>query len=151
MNPPKRWHARLNTDLLLALAPLARRVGLEPFGDSTGVFADVERDWRVPDQAYARPEQGIDEGLVGAELVVEIRSPGDESHDKLLFYAARSITEVLIVDEDRGFELYRLGPDGRYARVEGPSATATSAVLGVTFSTAGDRLRIGWEGGSTDV
>jgi Uma2 family endonuclease len=35
-----------------------------------------------------------------AALVVEIISPGDESWEKLLFYAAHHVDEVLIVDPD---------------------------------------------------
>ena len=69
----------------------------------------IERDWRNPDQAYSRPEDGVDEGLTSAELVVEVCSAGDESYEKLGFYAARGIQEVLIVHEDRRFELRQLG------------------------------------------
>ena len=151
VHPPRHWHTRLNTDLLLALAPLARRFGLGPYGDGTGVFADPESDWRVPDQAYGRPEHIIDEGVTGAELVVEIRSPGDESYAKLPFYAARGVTEVLIVHEDRRFELYRLDDEGRYVLAEDGSGTAISAVLGVRFTTDDGRLRLDWDGGSAEV
>ena len=148
VNPPKLWHPRLNADLLLALAPLAKALGLDPFGDSTGIFADLETDWRIPDQVYARPDQAIEEGLTGAMFVVELRSPGDESYAKLPFYAGRGIPEVLVVHEDRRFELYRLA-SGAYEPVGDP---ATSAVLGVTFSTvAGPKLRLTWDGGSADV
>lgn len=157
VNPPKYWHGRLNTDLLLVLGPLARRVGLEPHGDQTGVFAHLEQDWRVPDQVYARPEQAIDEGLSGADLVVEIRSPGDESYAKLPFYAARAVTEVLIVHQDRRVELHRLRDDGSYVVIDDGSGTATSASLRVRFTTVlptnggGPRLRIDWDGGSAEV
>lgn len=151
VNPPKRWHARLNTDLLLVLAPIARRLGLEPYGDSTGVFADVGQDWRVPDQVYARADQGIEEGVTGAELVVEIRSPEDESYAKLDFYATRGISEVLIVAQDRRVELYRLDAQGAYERVGERSASVTSVVLGVRFTTAASRLHLDWDGGSAEL
>lgn len=151
VHPPKRWHTRLNTDLLLALAPLARRAGLDPYGDSTGLFTDVEHDWRVPDQVYARPEHGIDEGVTGADLVVEIRSPGDESYAKLPFYAARGVTEVLVVHEDRRFELYRLDDERGFVLVDDGSGVATSAVLGVSFSTVDGRLGLDWDDGSVRI
>jgi len=152
VNPPKRWHARLNADLFLALAPLARRAGLEPYGDNTGVFADPAQDWRVPDQVHARPELGIEEGLSGADLVVEIRSPGDESYEKLPFYAARAVGEVLIVHQDRKFELYRLRDDGNYVVIEDGSGRVTSVPLQATFTTVeGPRLRIEWDGGWAQV
>ncbi len=148
VNPPKYWHPRLSFDLGLVLGPLARRAGLEPSGDSVGVFADLEMDWRVPDQVYARPDQAIEQGVTGAELVVEIRSPGDESYAKLPFYAARGITEALIVHRDRRFELYRLDDDKTYQPVE----DGRCSVLGVTFTTVdGAKLRITWSDGSAEV
>ncbi|MDQ6727548.1 MAG: Uma2 family endonuclease [Actinomycetota bacterium] len=148
VNPPKLWHPRLNADLFLVLAPLARLAGIEPYGDSAGVFADIERDWRVPDQVYVRPDQEMEEGVTGAELVVELRSPGDESYAKLPFYAARGITEALVVHRDRRFELFRLGSDGSYA----PVADGRSVVLGVTFATVdGPKLQVAWEDGSAEV
>jgi len=152
VNPPKRWHSRLSTDLLAILIPLARQVGLEPYGDSTGVFANPEDDWRVPDQVYARPDQGVDEGVTGAELVVEIRSPGDESYKKLPFYASRGVREVLIVHQDRRVELHRLRDDDTYVLVDDGNGTATSTTLHVTFTTiAGPSLRVEWEGGAAQV
>jgi len=152
VNPPKQWHARLNTDLFLILAPLARRVGLDPYTDNVGIFADLDLDWRIPDQTYARPENIIDAGLNGAELVVEIQSPGDESREKFAFYAARMVREVLIVNEDRRVELYRLGDDGSYALVDDGSGTAHSAALAVSFTrVAGPRLRVDWNGGSAEI
>jgi Uma2 family endonuclease len=148
VNPPKRWHPQLNSDMFRVLAPLADRASLSSYCESTGVYADLEEDWRVPDQVYARPDQEIEEGVTGAELVVEVRSPGDESYAKLPFYASRGITEVLIVHQDRRFELYRLGDDGTYQPVE----SGTSAVLGVTFTTVdGPKLRIASDDGTAEV
>ena len=116
---------------------MGRRVALR---EPAGIFADAE-DWRVPDQVYARPDQEIEEGLTGAELVVEIRSPDDESYAKLPFYAGRGITEAMIIHRDRRFELVRLDDAGAYQPVQ----DGRSTVLGVTFSTvegpeAPDRL-----------
>jgi Uma2 family endonuclease len=147
VNPPKSWHALLNGDMLRALGPLADRAGLRSTGDALGVFA-AENNWRVPDQAYLRPEHIVEEGVVGAELVVEFRSPGDESYEKMPFYAARGITEAMIVHRDRRFELFRLDAAGAYQPVE----DGRSTVLGVTFRTVdGPKLRIDWEGGSAEV
>ena len=36
--------------------------------------------------------------LPTAALVVEVVSPGDETYDKLQFYACHNVDEVLIVD-----------------------------------------------------
>ena len=147
VNPPKRWHPRLNSDMFRVLAARADQAGLTSYCEATGVFEDVEDNWRVPDQVYARPDDEIDEGVTGAELIVEVRSPGDDSYDKLPFYAERGITEVLIVHQDRRFELYRLA-GGEYQPVE----NGRSDVLDVTFSTVeGPKLRIAWDSGSAEV
>ena len=152
VNPPKRWHGRLNTDLLHVLIPLARAVGLEPYGDATGVFG-AKNNWRVPDQTYARAEDETDDGVIGAQLVIEIRSMGDESYQKLPFYAARGVTEVLIIHQDRRFELRRMGGHDQYAVVEpGPDGSTTSTVLPVALQTvAGPALRVTWATGSSEV
>ena len=147
VNPPKVCHQRLNFDMAHVLGPIARQIGLEPLNDA-GVIADITKNFRVPDQVYARPEQLTEDGAATAELVVEVRSPGDESHLKLPFYAERGVSEVLIVHQDRRFELYRLGATGEYEAVEG----GRSNVLDVTFSTVdGPKLHLSWEGGAAEV
>ena len=147
VNPPNSWSPRLNGALLVVLGPLAVRAGLSPTAGA-GVFADLETDWRVPDQVHARPDQEIEEGLIGAELVVEVRSPDDESYAKLPFYAARGVTEALIVHRARRFELYRLDDDKTYQPVE----DGRCSVLGVTFTTVeGPKLRITRSDGSAEV
>lgn len=151
VNPPKYWHTRLNTDLLFVLGPLAAPLGLRPHGDATGVFGSAG-DWRVPDQAYARPDAATDDGLSTAELVVEVRSPADDTYDKLPFYAERGIAEVLVIHEDRRVELYRRRDDGAMVAVETEEGAVRSSVLGATFTTtAGPLLRVDWQGGSAEV
>jgi Uma2 family endonuclease len=152
VNPPKRWHDLLGIELALVLAPLAKTLGMEAIGGAHGVFGAAD-DWRVPDQVYARPEDGIDQGYVSAELVVEIRSPGDDSYRKLGFYAARGVGEVLILHEDRRVELFRLGDDGVLAPVTPADGGAVCCeALGVTFTTvAGPRLRVAWDGGCAEI
>jgi Uma2 family endonuclease len=152
VNPPKRWHAELGSDLFLLLAPRAKARGLRAVQEAGGVFGAAD-DWRVPDQVHARPEDGRDDGYVSAELVVEIRSPGDDSYRKLGFYAARGIGEVLILHEDRRVELFRLDGDGVLIRVSpGDDGGVCCEALGVTFTTvAGPRLRVAWDGGCAEV
>ena len=124
-----------------------RRLGMEKFDERW------EGEWHLPtevvaDQVYVQPEQVIEEGVTGAELVVELYSPGDESYAELPFYAGRGIAEALIVHRDRRFELFRLDTAGAYQPVE----DGRSTVLGVTFSTVeGTKLRIDWDGGSAEV
>ena len=150
VNPPKSWHAYLNGELLMALGPLARARGLLIMVEG-GVFGAAD-DWRVPDQVYARPEDVRDEGVVSAELVVEIRSPNDDSYRKLPFYASRGVAEVLIVHEDRHVQLFRLDGRGEMAMVVPGSGGVRCEALGVTFATvAGPTLRIAWDGGVAEV
>jgi Uma2 family endonuclease len=150
VNPPKFWHAELSLRLGHVLVPMADARGLRAAGEG-GVFGAAD-DWRVPDQIYVLPEDVRDDGVVSAELVVEIRSPGDDSYRKLGFYAARGVGEVLIVHQDRRFELFRLG-DGVLAPVSpGDGGGVCCKTLGVTFTTvAGPRLCIAWDGGSAEV
>jgi Uma2 family endonuclease len=152
VNPPKYWHGWLNEALRDVLRPLAQARGLRAHGEGFGLFA-AEDDWRVPDQIYARPEHVSDDGLVGAELVVEIRSPRDDSYRKLPFYASLGVAEVLILHEDRSVVLYRLGAGASLVPVPaGTDGSVRSDVLGVWFSTVdGPRLRITWDGGSAEA
>ena len=151
VNPPKRWHGHLNSRLHRVLAALAEARGLDAYMSEAGVFGAAD-DWRVHDQVYARPEDGRDLGFVSAELVVEVRSPGDDSYRKLGFYAARGVSEVLIVHEDRRVELFRLAGGALAPVAPGPDGDVRCEALGVTFTTvAGPRLNIAWDGGSADV
>lgn len=151
VNPPKRWHPLLQGRLLHTLWPLAEAAGLDPYGDSLGVFG-ADDNWRVPDLAFVRPVDSFEEGVRSARLVIELRSPGDDSYKKLPFYAARGVEEALIVHEDRRVELYCRRDDGEMVRVTLADGGARSAVLDCTFHTVeGPALRITWAGGSAEV
>ena len=74
----------------------------------------TEEDYRIPDGGVHRP--GPDELYYAtAAIVVEIVSPDDETQDKLPFYAAHDVDEVLIVDPQKRSVswLGRSGPSGR--------------------------------------
>jgi Uma2 family endonuclease len=152
VNPPKMWHTRLNKQLLAALAPRAEALGLEPFSEPVGLFG-ADNDWRVPDQIYFRPDDAREEGVVSAELVVEIRSPGDDSYKKMSFYASRGVAEFMIIHEDRQFELYRLNQDGQFVPAKpDDDGVVRSQVLDVGFATVvGPRLQVTWDGGAAEV
>jgi Uma2 family endonuclease len=152
VNPPKMWHATLNMDLFFALAPRAQALGLRPHAGPVGLLA-ADNDWRVPDQIYFRPEDAREEGVVSAELVVEIRSPGDDCYKKLPFFASRGVAEVMIIHEDRRFELYRLNDDGHLVPAKPEDdGCVRSHVLDVAFTTVdGPRVRVEWDGGSAEV
>jgi Uma2 family endonuclease len=70
-------------------------------------------NYRIPDLVLLTPERfGIDQNeyFEGApDVVVEIRSPGDESYEKREFYAQLGVPEVWIIDRDRKTpEIYTL-------------------------------------------
>lgn len=71
------------------------------------------RDFRIPDLVLlAEDRLGIDKEEYiagGPDVVVEIHTPDDESHDKLPFYATIGTREVWIIDRDsKTPEIYAL-------------------------------------------
>jgi Uma2 family endonuclease len=148
--PPSTEHQSLGVELFLVLGPLAKRRGLNPWYDPTGLFRPgVDNDWRIPDQMYTDPARRSERGIEGgAALVVEILSPHDETYQKLDWYASVGVGEVLVVDpKTRRVELYR-NRDGRMERVDEPLVLDA---LGVTAETVDGKLRLTWDGGSADI
>lgn len=107
--------------------------------------SDQETDWRqnyrVPDVAVfleGNPAQDRDTHWFGGpDFAVEIVSPGDRSLEKLPFYAAVGVRELLIVDRAPwSLQLFRFGPE-RVASAESSSmeksATLESRVLPLKF------------------
>lgn len=133
---PSAGHQRLGGDLFLVLAPLARAAGLVPFYE-TGLYRPgVDDDYRVPDQLYARPEQVSVRGAEGGvPLVVEIRSPHDETDKKLSWYADLGVGQVLVLD-----------PSTRTA-----SADRIEALRVDLATVDGPRLRLSWSDGSAEI
>lgn len=117
---PTHRHADLDQQLAEILGPLAKRVGLR----GSGPFNLGESgNFRVPDRGLHQRIGGA--WLPTAAMVIEIVSPDDETWQKLDFYAAHEVPEVLIADpEEQEVTLLRLH-DGRYDRV------ADSTLLGV--------------------
>ena len=140
--PANGTHQRLGTDLMWVLRPLIEERGLEASYE-TGFFRAAD-DYRVPDWAVYRRDQASERGTEGAELVVEIRSPGDESMAKISWYVAQGCREILVVDRDTlAVELHT--PNGHRGR-------AVSNVLGCTLETIdGPAVRITWDGGAATI
>ena len=143
-------HQRLGAELLQVLAPLSKRRGLVPSYE-TGLFRSSD-DYRVPDQLYCRPEHQSERGAEGAELVVEIRSEGDETYDKIGFYAGLGVREMLIVHpRSRRVELLRAVGATLLPVTADTQGAVCCDVLGALFATVAGRLRITWEDGVADV
>ncbi len=89
-------HARIVQQLAVLLDGPARAAGLLP-AMSEFNLGESEHDFRVPDGGLHRPgAAGV--WLSTAALIVEGLSPDDETWQKLPFYAAHDVDEVLIVD-----------------------------------------------------
>jgi len=133
VNPaPHRGHAKVAQQLAVLLDAPARAAGLLPMVSSFNLGEAA--DYRVPDGGLFRP--GPDAVYMStAALVVEIVSPGDMTWEKLDFYAAHAVDELLIVDlqEHRvhwlglsrreyqpidSSRLIELGPDELAARID---------------------------------
>jgi hypothetical protein len=97
------------------LGPPARAAGLESLIREFGLGAPG--DYRGPAGGLHRePPRGVWQPT--AALVIEIVSPGDERWDKLPFYAAHDVNEVLIVDpEEHAIHWFGL-EDGEYRPIE---------------------------------
>lgn len=150
--PPGGTHQEVGSELFLVLGPIAKSRGLAPRYDSTGLYRTAT-DYRVPDQQYVHPEQLSDRGTEGAELVVEIRSDDDDTYDKVDWYAAVRVREMVIVHpQERRVELLRATGDRLLPVTADAGGVVRSDVLGVGFLTVdGPALRITWVGGAADI
>lgn len=140
----------VQADLFHVLYTLARRRGLLPRFE-TGLYRTTT-DYKVPDQLFCRPDQRSERGAEGAELVVEVRSPGDETYDKIDWYAALGVREMLIVHPDgRRFELLR-NVGGRLLPVSaGESGVVRCEVLALGLATVDSTLVLTWEAGTAQI
>ncbi len=148
--PPGGPHQRLSTAFLIAVGPVAAGRGLVPHAE-TGLYQTGD-DYRVPDQLYCHPEHLSERGAEGAELVVEVRSDGDETYRKLPFFAAVGVREVLVLHpRDRTAELFR-AVDGELRPVSpDPEGGLRCDVLDVHLRTVDGQLRIAWADGTAAV
>ncbi len=126
---PSIEHADLSQQLAELLGPPARAAGLRPTMSEFNL-GESEHDFRVPDGGLHRPGAS---GLwhATAALVVEILSPDDETWQKLPFFAAHHVDEVLIVGPAQrtvtwlGLRGGEYGPVGRSGLIElGPAELA---------------------------
>ena len=129
---PSGQHAIIAQQLAELLGPPARAAGLVATMHEFNL-GDGEHDFRVPDGGLHRtPPLGAWHST--AALVVEIVSTGDETRDKLPFYAAHGVDEIIIVDpEDRSVEWLALSAS-QYRPLE------TSGLIGLGPTELARRL-----------
>ena len=113
---PNFAHALIAQQLAELIGPLARAAGLESAMHEFNL-GDSEQDFRVPDGGLHRPG-AAGTWLPTAAAVVEILSLGDETWEKLSFYATHGVDEVLIVDPgERKVHWFELA-NGKYSTVQ---------------------------------
>jgi Uma2 family endonuclease len=119
-------HGRLQAQLMIILQARAGDDGLILSGPFNLGEPD---DFRVPDAGLhsARAEPDPDSVYLSTAVVaLEIVSPGDETLDKLPFYAAHGVDEVIVVDPaERRVAVLALTGD-HYAPADASSALGIS-------------------------
>ena len=137
-------HQRLVMRLTVALDEVVRGNGLGEVFPGTNVTdnkANWEHNYRCPDVvvvlAGGRAKSNGPAFVGGPDFLIEVRSPGDRSLEKLGFYAAIGVRELLVVDRDtKELELYALR--GSALQSQGRSTptapeTLISSVLPLSF------------------
>lgn len=101
--PPSEEHQRISGELFVALHGTVTEAGLAVRYE-TALFdpeAPEASDYRVPDLVVFGAGRRSDRGVEGgAALVVEIRSPGDESLEKVDFYQRVGVREIVMIHRD---------------------------------------------------
>jgi Uma2 family endonuclease len=141
---------RAHQDLGGAMETYLRLRWARPHGNR--VYHDINlaspggwpNNYRIPDLLLLTPARfSIDrnEYFEGApDVVVEIRSPSDESYEKLEFYAQLGVPEVWIIERDsKAPEIYVLQAGGYVQKAAGAEGWVLSDVTGI-------ELRIGHPG-----
>lgn len=93
---PHLRHGRLDAQLIRLLGPYGDAAGLTI---STIFNLGEPGDFRVPDHGLHRdgPEAVF---MATAAVVVEVRSPGDETYEKFGFYADHGVDEIVVLEPD---------------------------------------------------
>src|SRR3972149_6689811 len=103
---PSRSHQDFKFQLLSWLHQFwAKPLGNRAHGEiNLASIGGWPSNYRIPDLILLTPERfGIDHDVYfegSPTVVVEIRSPGDETMEKLPFYAQLGVPEVWVVDRD---------------------------------------------------
>jgi Uma2 family endonuclease len=150
---PTLEHQRVIDEMIIFLKPhlRARGRGLLVAGINVLQHAQGWKNYRIPDLTFVATgrehilhEDGVRAG--GPDAVIEIRSPGDDTYEKLPFYAAIGTHEVVIVDRDtKATEIRRLAAGGLIMIEPDADGWLLSETMNVRFrriDTPPSRLRI---------
>src|SRR5919109_4942712 len=112
---PSVEHQRVVREVVEFLSPLMKRRERGQIALQVNVFNEAfpGEDYRIPDLvfvAHGREHVLAKDGVRGGpDVVIEVRSPHDETYDKLPFYAALGVREAVVIDSiTRRVELCRL-------------------------------------------
>ena len=102
-------------------------------------------DYRIPDLILLLPTQFDilrETHIQGPpSLVVEIRSPNDETYDKFSFYAALGVPEILVIDRESKVPQRYVLEQGSYRMTESASeGWLASPEIGVEYRSPGNAL-----------
>ncbi|MFO0801953.1 MAG: Uma2 family endonuclease [Gemmataceae bacterium] len=140
---PNRRHQDFARDLLIWLhqwwaQPRGNRVNQEVNLTTPEDEEEWTSNFRIPDLVLLTPDRfGIDQGdyMAGAPLVViEVRSPRDETYEKFPFYADLGVPEVWVFDRDsREPEIYALSGTEYKLQSAGEDEWIASRASGIEF------------------
>jgi len=134
---PAYEHQRILDRMLLFLAPLIERHRSGTLVSGINVFNEKRSDdYRIPDLTFVaagRESVLAPDGVRGGpDAVVEVRSPEDETYEKLPFFAALGVREVIVVDRDtKRPEVFRLAGPQYVAVAPDREGSIPSQCLGV--------------------
>lgn len=138
---PTYGHQRMVDRLLLFLVPFLERSGRGVLVSGINVFGGKEQpdDYRIPDLTFVAAgrerilrDEGVRDGAPDA--VIEIRSPGDETYEKLPFFAGLGVREVIVIGRDNKVpEVFRLAGTQYLAVATDRDGYVASETLGVRF------------------
>jgi len=146
-----REHQRILGDLIEFLRPRLRETRRGTLAVGINVFREwgAALDYRIPDLTFVaagREHVLRDDGVRGGgpDAVIEIRSPEDETYEKVPFYAALAVKEVIVCQRGSKVpEIFRLGRS--LALQADRDGWLDSTALGVRFRCVVDappRLRV---------
>ncbi len=155
LSPSPSWeHQRMEGELFIILKEVVERTGLGVVVQQFNVADPTQglQDFRISDISVVLQGSQVRETFIagGPDLLLEIYSPGDETYQKIDWYAEQGVRELIIINRNtKGVELYR--HDGESlkpvsASLPDGSGAVESALLPLRFGTVEDatspRLRI---------
>jgi Uma2 family endonuclease len=148
---PANEHQRVLDELLFFLMGLFKQTGRGTIRSGINVFdeSSAQENYRIPDLTFVtagREALFAEDGIRGGapDAVIEIRSPNDESYEKLPFFATLRVREVVIIDRDtKHAEVFTLGASGYDQQAPGAGGAVHAETLGILFrSLPGEPRRL---------